>query len=146
MPKAVTKKEVLTALDNVENHSDSLPISNLNFEEAIERMIAKHLKGDKKSVVNCAYHIARIESRKWFNFGVLEDISHSEDGRGVVIINKNGLTLQCNTTDKTFNMYANLIRFKSRADAIKKDVVLQTSAFGDWDPSEWFDMIQVSFK
>ena len=146
MSKAVTKKEVLTALDSVENHSDSLPVGNLNFEEAAERMMLSHKKGNKKGVVNCAYHIARIESRTWFDFGLLKKVGHSADGRGVVITNKGGSTLQCNTTDKTFRMYEQLVTLKSRAEAINKDVYLQTSAFGDWAANEWFDMVQVSFK
>jgi len=138
-------KDVLVALTNNDNYVQTLSVSQLNFDEAVERMLTHHLSGNKKGVINCAYHIARIEARTWFDFGVLESVDHSEDGKGVVITSSDGVIVQCNTTDKTFRMYQQLVTLKSRAEQLDKKVYLRTSAFGEWSSAEWFDMIQVAF-
>ena len=138
-------KDVLVALTNNDDYVQTLPINQLNFDEAVERMFIHRQSGNKKGVQNCAYHIARVESRDWFDFGVLENVDHSEDGKGVVIMNGDGLTIQCNTTDKTFRMYPQLKTLQAKAEKLDKKIYLKTSAFGEWSNTEWFDMIQVAF-
>jgi len=139
-------KDVLVALTNNDNYVQSLSVNQLNFDEAVNRMLTSHQSGNKKGVVNCAYHIARIESRSWFDFGLLTNVKHSEDGKGVIITNDSDMSIQCNVTDKTFKMYPQLVQLIQKAEELDKKVYLKTSAFGDWSNTEWFDMIQVSFK
>jgi hypothetical protein len=149
MPNKVITKEandVLVALTHDDNYVQSLPVSQLDFDEAVNRMLTSHQSGNKKGVVNCAYHIARIESRRWFNFGLLTNVKHSEDGKGVIITNDSDMSIQCNITDKTFKMYSQLVQLIQKAKELDKKVYLRTSAFGEWNNNEWFDMIQVSFK